>query len=51
MLDWTTGATYENVAATVRSVLGSDYPVHEKGAVSVKLEGLEAYDMLSNVRL
>ncbi|TFL04481.1 tryptophan dimethylallyltransferase-domain-containing protein [Pterulicium gracile] len=49
VLDWGAGATYENVAKTIRSVLGFDYPLHKKGAVSVQPEGLEVYDILSNV--
>lgn len=51
MLDWSKGATYENVVATVRSVLGQDYPIHKKGDVYVKPEGFVVYDALSNVRL
>lgn len=49
VLDWSKGATYENVAATVRSVLGQDYPIHKKGDVYVKPEGFVVYDALSNV--
>ncbi|TFL03295.1 tryptophan dimethylallyltransferase-domain-containing protein [Pterulicium gracile] len=48
-LDWSKGVTYENVVATIRSVLGSEYPLNKEGAVSVPAEGLPVYDILSNV--